>query len=322
MTLRIWLTFKVYVEAWVFIYEKGYQSTDTAVSSVFTKMKGVGYTNVSGSETVWDVADYVFPSQVSKRSAEAWLGQMTGVCVNKTQTCEVLAWCPVEDDRTIPNPPLLMSAENYTLFIKNSVTFPLFGVTRSNLVEGIDGNYIGDCLFDPKEKPLCPIFKLGDIVKLSGFSFEKLAKEGGAIGIVVDWTCNFDVDVKHCKPEYNFHGLYGNPSETDGARYYMEDKIPKRTLLKVFGIRFDVILCPLKARKFDIIPTLTAIGSGVGIFGVATVVCDLVLLYLLPKREFYKNMKFKYTDTQTQVSCIFLIFTSSTLSLCLIQENC
>lgn len=51
---------------WVFIYEKGYQSTDTAVSSVFTKMKGVGYTNVSGRETVWDVADYVFPSQVSK----------------------------------------------------------------------------------------------------------------------------------------------------------------------------------------------------------------------------------------------------------------
>lgn len=49
---------------WVFIYEKGYQSTDTAVSSVFSKMKGVGYTNVNGSERVWDVADYVFPSQV------------------------------------------------------------------------------------------------------------------------------------------------------------------------------------------------------------------------------------------------------------------
>ncbi|XP_016529798.1 P2X purinoceptor 1 isoform X5 [Poecilia formosa] len=344
----------VYIIGWVFIYEKGYQSTDTAVSSVFTKMKGVGYTNVSGSETVWDVADYVFPSQgdssfvvmtnfiitegqkmgkcpelAGKHNCTSdadcvggsFKRQTTGVCVNKTQTCEVLAWCPVEDDRTIPNPPLLMSAENYTLFIKNSVTFPLFGVTRSNLVEGIDGNYIGDCLFDPKEKPLCPIFKLGDIVKLSGFSFEKLAQEGGAIGIVVDWTCNFDVDVKHCKPEYNFHGLYGNPSETDGARasvgynfryakYYMEDKIPKRTLLKVFGIRFDVIVKSL-ARKFDIIPTLTAIGSGVGIFGVATVVCDLVLLYLLPKREFYKNMKFKYTDTQTQTilsSARFVMF--------------
>lgn len=35
---------------------------------------------------------------------------------------------------------------------------------------------------------------------------------------MVDWTCDLDLDVKHCKPKYNFHGLYGNPSETDKAR--------------------------------------------------------------------------------------------------------
>lgn len=336
-----------YIIVWVFIYEKGYQSTDTAVSSVFTKMKGVGYTNVNGAERVWDVADYVFPPQGDssfvvmtnyiitegqkmgkcpelpgkhncssgadceggsfKRTGH---GQMTGVCVNTTKTCEVLAWCPVENDHNIPDPPLLMSAENYTLFIKNSVTFPLFGVTRSNLVEGINNTYIRQCLHHPKDAPLCPIFKLGDIVKESGFNFTTIAREGGAIGIVVDWTCNFDVDVKHCKPTYKFHGLYGNPDEKDKAKasvgynfryakHYLEDKVPKRTLLKVFGIRVDIIVQSL-ARKFDIIPTLTAIGSGVGIFGVATVVCDLMMLYILPKREFYKNMKFKYTDTQIQ----------------------
>ncbi|KAM7398487.1 hypothetical protein PAMA_006409 [Pampus argenteus] len=338
-----------YIIGWVFIYEKGYQSTETAISSVFTKMKGIGYTNVSGEERVWDEADYVFPSQGDssfvvmtnyiitdgqkmgrcpelhgkkncssnadceggsfKRTGH---GQMTGVCVNTTNTCEVLAWCPVEDDHKIPDPALLMSAENYTLFIKNSVTFPLFEVSRSNLVEGIDGAYISKCLYDPEKAPLCPIFRLGDIVKLSGFSFETIARVGGAIGIVIDWTCNFDVDVTHCKPYYTFHGLYGKSDEKDRAKasvgynfrfakYYLEDKIAKRTLIKVFGIRLDIIVQSL-ARKFDIIPTLTAIGSGVGIFGVATVVCDLVLLYLLPKREFYKNMKFKYTDTQTQVS--------------------
>ncbi|XP_071377706.1 P2X purinoceptor 1 isoform X3 [Centroberyx affinis] len=336
-----------YIIGWVFIYEKGYQSTDTAVSSVFTKMKGVGYTEMDGDERVWDVADYVFPPQGDSSfvvmtnyiitegqqmgkcpelagkhrcSSEADCeggrfkrtghGHMTGVCVNDTQTCEVLAWCPIEDDRNIPDPPLLMSAENYTLFIKNSITFPLFGVTRSNLVESIDAGYVSKCLFDPKEAPLCPIFRLGDIVKLSGFNFTTIAKVGGAIGIVVDWTCNLDLDVTKCKPKYNFHGLYGNPAEKDNARasvgynfryakHYMEDKQQKRTLLKVFGIRIDIIVQSL-ARKFDIIPTLTAIGSGVGIFGVATVVCDLVLLYLLPKREFYKNMKFKYTDTHAQ----------------------
>ncbi|KAI3373446.1 hypothetical protein L3Q82_022051, partial [Scortum barcoo] len=345
-----------YIIGWVFIYEKGYQSTDTAISSVFSKMKGVGYTNVNGTERVWDVADYVFPAQVGDSSAEAchmtpncmiisannmertlWYnaprfdigdssfvvmtnyiitegqkmgkcpelpdkhnctsdanceggsfkrtghGQMTGVCVSRTKTCEVLAWCPVENDDNIP---------------------------ESNLVEGIDATYISKCLYDQKNAPLCPIFKLGDIVKLSGFNFEMIAREGGAIGIVVDWTCNFDIDVRHCKPTYNFHGLYGNPHETDKARasvgynfryakYYLENGVQMRTLLKVFGIRIDIIVQSL-ARKFDIIPTLTAIGSGVGIFGVATVVCDLVLLHLLPKREFYKNMKFKYTDTHTQ----------------------
>uniref|UniRef100_A0A665U842 P2X purinoceptor n=1 Tax=Echeneis naucrates TaxID=173247 RepID=A0A665U842_ECHNA len=335
----------VYIIGWVFIYEKGYQSTDTAVSSVFTKMKGQGYTNVSGNEKVWDVADYVFPPQGDSsfvvmtnyivtegqrmgRCPEvcenaptcctdadceegSFKRQMTGVCANRTKTCEVLAWCPVEDDHNIPDPPLLMSAENYTLFIKNSVTFPLFDVTRSNLVEGINSSYIGKCLHDPEDAPLCPIFRLGDIVKLSGFNFETIARVGGAIGIVVDWTCNFDLHLKHCKPKYTFHGLYGNPAETDKAkasvgynfryaRHYMENSVQKRTLYKVFGIRVDIIVQSL-ARKFDIIPTLTAIGSGVGIFGVATVVCDLVLLYLLPKREFYKHMKFKNTNTYAKV---------------------
>ncbi|XP_041749403.1 P2X purinoceptor 1 isoform X2 [Coregonus clupeaformis] len=330
-----------YIIGWVFIYEKGYQSSDTAVGSVLTKMKGVGYTNVAGEERIWDVADYVFPVQgdssfVVMTNYIITKGQKvekcsepqnsknrcssdsdcegrserhtTGKClVDTTKMCEVLAWCPVEDDSTIPDPALLMSAENYTLFIKNSISFPAYGVTRSNLVEGIDNQYVNSCLYDPKKSPLCPIFRLGDLVQLSGFSFATIARVGGAIGIVIDWTCNLDYDQSECKPIYSFHGLYGNPQETDTARasvgynfryakHYMEDKQEKRTLLKVFGIRFDIIVRSL-ARKFDIIPTLTAIGSGVGIFGVATVVCDLILLYLLPKREFYNNMKFKVTES-------------------------
>lgn len=144
-----------------------------------------------------------------------------------------------------------------------------FTTNRSNLVEGIDSSYIRRCLYHPKDAPLCPIFRLGDIVQQSGFSIENIAKEviscfksslnagnvfhvhadfacivfwcfvsfvslviteicimyyvlvswqGGAIGIVVDWTCNFDVAVKHCKPKYNFHGLYGHPDEKDKVK--------------------------------------------------------------------------------------------------------
>lgn len=43
-------------------------------------------------------------------------------------------------------------------------------------MEGIDASYISKCLYDPEDSPLCPIFRLGDIVKLSGFSFETIAK--------------------------------------------------------------------------------------------------------------------------------------------------
>ncbi len=46
------------------MYEKGYQAIDIAIGSIFTKMKGVTFTNISGKERIWDAADFVFPEQV------------------------------------------------------------------------------------------------------------------------------------------------------------------------------------------------------------------------------------------------------------------
>ncbi|KPP67605.1 P2X purinoceptor 1-like [Scleropages formosus] len=342
-----------YIVGWVFLYEKGYQSTGSAVSSVLTKMKGVGFTRVNGTERVWDVADYVFPEQgdssfvimtnyimtegqrqgtcpepsdqglcKSDRDCDEGKfkrtghGQMTGKCVNETGTCEVFAWCPIEHDREIP---------------------------KSNLVEGIDNKYLKSCIYNEEKDRYCPIFRLGDIVKLANFEFSAIAREGGTIGIIISWECNLDLPIKYCRPEYQFHGLYRSVEEEESAKasvgynfrsvprfpsarttllsksaarhqraplrsdfryakYYMEGGVEKRTLIKVFGIRLDITVRG-EARKFDIIPTLTAIGSGVGIFGVATVVCDLVLLHVLPKKNLYKNMKFKYTVSQEEVSC-------------------
>lgn len=246
-----------YIIGWVFMYEKGYQVVDTAIGSIFTKMKGVSFTNISKKERIWDVADYVFPEQgdssfvvmtnyivtvgqkqgkcaelpdgKNKCNSDADCdegkykrmgnGHMTGRCMNESSTCEIYSWCPVEDD----------------------------------------------------------------------------------------WDCNLDLSIRHCKPKYEFYGLYGTGKNGDKeekpslgynfryAKYYVEDAVEKRTLMKVFGVRIDIIVHG-RAGKFDIIPTLTAIGSGVGIFGVATVVCDMLLLYLVPKRDFYKNMKFKHTQ--------------------------
>ena len=56
-------------------------------------------------------------------------GALTGNCVPSDReegiyVCEVMSWCPVEID-TLPlrdeDGPLIPGAENYTVFIKNSV---------------------------------------------------------------------------------------------------------------------------------------------------------------------------------------------------------
>ena len=54
-------------------------------------------------------------------------------------------------------------------------------------MEGVDSKYIRRCLYNPVTDPLCPIFRLGDIVNLSGFNFPTIAK-------VVSWQRYFSMD--------------------------------------------------------------------------------------------------------------------------------
>ncbi|XP_045149270.1 P2X purinoceptor 1 [Echinops telfairi] len=253
-------------------------------------------------------------------------GIRTGKCVafNSTMhTCEIFSWCPVEVDDQVPRPALLREAENFTLFIKNSISFPRFKVNRRNLVEEVDAAYMKRCLHHKTTHPLCPVFKLGYVVQESGQNFDSLAEKGGVVGITIDWDCDLDWHVQHCKPVYEFHGLYEEKNLSPGfnfrfAKYFMENGTNQRHLFKVFGIRFD-ILVKGKAGKFDIIPTMTTIGSGIGIFGVATVLCDLLLLHILPKRHYYKQKKFKHAeDMRSGEGERDLAATSSILDL---QEN-
>lgn len=59
----IQLVVLVYVIGWVFVYEKGYQTSSDLISSVSVKLKGLAVTQLQGlGPQVWDVADYVFPA--------------------------------------------------------------------------------------------------------------------------------------------------------------------------------------------------------------------------------------------------------------------
>ncbi|XP_075575559.1 P2X purinoceptor 5 isoform X3 [Pelecanus crispus] len=322
------LSILAYLVGWVFVVKKGYQDTDTSLqSSVITKLKGVAFTNTSElGERLWDVADYVIPPQSvhipdglcdkdgdcpAGETVVAGNGVKTGRCLKGTdsirRTCEILAWCPVEK-RSKPTKPLLASAENFTVYIKNSVRFPKFNFSKTNVLAS-NKSYLKSCRYST-EHPYCPIFLLGNIIQWTGNSFQEMALEGGVIGIQIEWNCDLDKAPSECNPQYSFSRLdnkFAGKSISSGynfrfAKYYRDaNGVEYRTLIKAYGIRFDVMVNG-KAGKFNIIPTIINIGSGLALMGAGAFFCDLVLLYLIKKSNFYRGKKYEEVKSTSRKS--------------------
>uniref|UniRef100_A0A8C8FJR6 P2X purinoceptor n=1 Tax=Oncorhynchus tshawytscha TaxID=74940 RepID=A0A8C8FJR6_ONCTS len=310
-----------YFIGWVFVHEKAYQIRDTAIeSSVMTKVKGFGLYN----NRVMDVAEYVTPSQVTHKHTQTSVlesemkykcthdnnctrflnkpggnGLPTGRCVhfNDTlNTCEIRGWCPAEIDYIKTHP--MMEVENFTIFIKNSIRFPLFNFTKGNFLPTITPQYIKACNFDHENNTYCPIFRVGDVIRYAHQNFTTL---GGVIGIKIGWMCDLDQSEDECNPSYSFTRLDAmseKNSVSPGynfryAKYYkMDNGTDYRTLLKAYAIRFDVLVNG-NAGKFNMIPTLINMVAAFTSVGVGTVLCDIILLNFLKGAEQYKAKKFE-----------------------------
>ncbi|XP_060935452.1 P2X purinoceptor 3a [Limanda limanda] len=335
-----------YFVGWVFIHEKAYQSIDTGIeSSVMTKVKGFGY----HEDRIMDVADYVYPpqgagvfcimtkliithNQFQGKCAETGNfkcktdedckdyfgsiltnGVITGICLNYDNEtegrCEIEAWCPAEDDTvTIGR---ILDVSNFTIFIKNSIRFPLFNVTRGNFPSTMTSSEIKRCKYHPETNPYCPIFRVGDVLNYTDQTPEKLTKNGGEIGINIQWQCNLDLDIEKCVPKYSFSRLdapFAKNRISKGynfrfAKYFMtENGTEFRTLHKAYAIRFDVMVTG-KAGKFDTVPTLINLVAAFTSIGLGTVLCDIILLNFLKGAKQYKAKKFEeVSDAQIEAS--------------------
>uniref|UniRef100_A0A669PBR6 Purinergic receptor P2X 6 n=1 Tax=Phasianus colchicus TaxID=9054 RepID=A0A669PBR6_PHACC len=327
-----------YVLGWVFVVRRGYQDTDAAPHvSVVTKLKGVSVSRAEDARRrLWDAADFSRPPQgenvlflvtnfiVTDKQVQgtcpevsslkgmirvaSFLGIKTGKCVmfNSTHsTCEIFGWCPVEND-TLPR-PLLAEAENFTLFIKNTVNFTKFNFSKGNTLQTNDPTYFKTCMYDPFFSPSCPVFRIRDMVEAAGETFGSLALLvfGGSISVRIEWDCDLDQPAAHCQPRYSFilldrRDVWLSPvCLCRTASYYWDSQRQHyRSLLKLYGIRFDISVHG-QAGKFGIIPAAVSFGTGIALFGTATMVCDLVLLYLDAKADFYWKEKFE----EVRMSC-------------------
>uniref|UniRef100_A0A8C6Q1J4 P2X purinoceptor n=1 Tax=Nothobranchius furzeri TaxID=105023 RepID=A0A8C6Q1J4_NOTFU len=182
-------------------------------------------------------------------------GKRTGRCVqyyNHTfKTCEIQTWCPIEEFAAEREPPLV-EAINFTVFIRNSIHFPKFKVLRVNAKHVSDGpkkhRYLKKCHYHEESDPYCPNFRLGYIAHQARENFSELCRTGGVIGVFINWDCNLDLDPSHCKPMYSFRRLDLRKDLTDSgyhyrfAKYYSNNGVEYRTLIKAYGIRLDIIV--------------------------------------------------------------------------------
>ncbi|KAM8886980.1 LOW QUALITY PROTEIN: P2X purinoceptor 4a-like [Spinachia spinachia] len=167
----------------------------------------------------WDVADYVTPSQgdnsffvltnmvitplqtqsrcseipnpsstcVDDDCTEGYNdprgnGIRTGLCENYSataKTCHVRSWCPLEVDTQLPEHALLAAAENFTVLIKNTLTYPKFHFHRRNIPSHINSSYLEGCEFNRATDPDCPIFRLKHVVSEAGEEFQDMAVKKG-----------------------------------------------------------------------------------------------------------------------------------------------
>lgn len=340
-----------YVVGYSIIYSKGYQGTDGLIGTTNIKVKGVAY-YLNGSDLqVWDAYDVVYPPKEDsavflttnvhiqrgqQRSVcsgndnktegctkdsdctpgmETLNGIATGKCDTSTGYCYINAWCPPEDDVPASQAQRLHNVGNFTIFVRVNVDFPKFKVIRDNTGESDQENetapIFGYNLFTPTE-----------IVENTGYSFDDIATYGAVVAVEINWDCNFDLSAKKCNPKFNFRRI-DNPHSSFSPgynfRYTKEYLAPTdngtfvytRDLYKVYGLRI-IFLLSGQAGKFDVVPLLINLGAGLGLLSVATIVSDVLVLYIIPKHEFYKKSKYQPVKDKSRRSRTSFIADSET----------
>ncbi|XP_063754386.1 P2X purinoceptor 7 isoform X2 [Eleginops maclovinus] len=229
------------------------------------------------------------------------------------KTCEVSAWCPVETKTSPPRPAMLAAAENFTVLIKNNIRFPAFNYIRRNILPNMNDAYLRSC--QRGGDSLCPIFRLGDMVREAGEKFSEIAVEGGVIGILIKWDCNLDWLMHRCLPRYSFRRLDEKESNRTlypglnfrYAKYNTVNGVEERMLYKAFGIRFDVMVFG-QAGKFSFIQLIIYIGSTLSYYALTTLMIDWLIGTRCYSADVGQNYSEKKVESvQDKQKCILCV---------------
>jgi len=198
----------------------------------------------------------------------------------------VQSWCPLEPKTLTSN--VVSGVDAFTVYLKVNADFPHFDETFSNL--------FNTTATDNGLRPQENFFSVGDMLRGARVAYNDIAAAGTIILVLIDYDCDLNNGKSSCglsgdkftftrldtdSPGYNFRYITTAPGS------------PNRDLVKVFGIRFFFNVFG-QAGRFSFVPLMVAIGSGVGLLSVATLVCDFVLQKFLPDKDRYLAEKFQH----------------------------
>ncbi|XP_056676926.1 P2X purinoceptor 7 [Monodelphis domestica] len=219
--------------------EKMYQRKDPLISSVHTKVKGVAEVSIGNKTRVLDIADYTLPSQGNSffviTNFLTTEGQTQGICpeypTNKT-CCSSDQDCQKGKIDPLSKGVQTGKCREYNL-------------TRDN----------------PKIRSLPDTCKHRKTCEVSAWCPIEAKRETPRPALLASAE-NFTVLIKNSIhfPRHNYSTY---------AKYYKEEGIEKRTLIKAFAIRFDILVFGT-GGKFDIIQLIMYIGSSLSYFGVVS----------------------------------------------------
>jgi len=222
-------------------------------------------------------------------------GISTGDCDLNSGYCLLRTWCPVENRDTRADSKQLYNIENWSIYIKIVGEFPQFHVQFDNLAPA------------NSTKPLIRyknLWYVSDILKELNIKYEDIVVNGIIISGKYEFHCNLDDSIEKCDAQWKWTRLDSTDVASTGFNYRYIDtfhdyvnKVYSRTLNKVYGIRILINVVGT-ASKFDLITLVLTIGSGLGLLGVSKVICDLILIWLMPGAQTVRETKYKPVLTQ------------------------
>jgi len=354
--MRLGILFRVmqlsiigYVIGYSIVLQKSYQRIDPVKGTSTIKIKGSGYMNNTGSPIqVYDAQDIVMPPTmqgaffVTTRFVETYqtrdelcsvspdgssnsgqkcttdadctkdettfYGLMTGKCV--APYCEIQTWCPLEDDPSGSDLNKLHGIRNFSIFIRTNVQFPLFDITLTSGKDPVPG---------------LSLFRMSDMLAEAcdgvACDFEEIRENGAVLLAKAHYDCDEDSNVQDCFPTWDFSRI----DEGDGFNYRMIQYVnpvneTHRVMKKLYGIRVVVTIYG-QAGQFFIVNLLVALGAGLGLLSVASILADFMLQNCWPKREKFLHDKFCNVDLEVTATSMTPISLASQGDYKLIMAN-